>query len=112
MDQIFDLSPSIRYAAINSSAGLVTRQRETAANTSDAETDKYEELLVNPTLLHLAKQRGNIDCGGASFLVVGYGNFNQLVIDLPDGHISVCFEKDANPLDYVDRLRDAALTIN
>ena len=111
MDQIFDLSPSIRYAAINSSGRLITRQRENAANASEAESDKYEELLVNPTLLHLAKQRGNIDCGGATFLVVGYGNFDQLVVDLPDGHVSVCFEKAANPIEYVDRVREAALTI-
>jgi hypothetical protein len=48
------------------------------------------------------KQRGNIDCGGARFLVVRYGNFYQLVIDLPGGHVSVCFELTANPLKDAD----------
>jgi hypothetical protein len=68
------------------------------------ESDKYEELIVNPVLLTLVKQRGNVDCGGARFLVVRYGNFYQLVIDIPGGHVSVCFELTANPLKYADEI--------
>ena len=41
---------------------------------------RYEELLVNPTLLELTRQRGNIDCGGLEYLVIRYGNFFQLVL--------------------------------
>ena len=41
---------------------------------SGLESDRYEELLVNPTLLTLATQRGNIDCGGLKYLIVRYGN--------------------------------------
>ncbi|HEX6048536.1 MAG TPA: hypothetical protein VFZ21_04685 [Gemmatimonadaceae bacterium] len=32
--------------------------------------DRYEELIVNPTLITLTKQRGDIDCGGLEFLVI------------------------------------------
>jgi hypothetical protein len=62
---------------------LFPRMRERASDAAQAESDKYEELIVNPALLTLVQQRGNIDCGGARFLVVRYGNFYQLVIDLP-----------------------------
>jgi len=73
---------------------------------SSQESDKYEELLVNPTLLTLVRQRGNIDCGGARFVLVRYGNFYQLVIDLPDGHASICFELGSNPLEFADTIRE------
>ena len=36
-----------------------------------ASPDRYEELLVNPTLLTLAGQRGDIDYGGLRCLVLG-----------------------------------------
>ena len=99
--RIFSLSPDIRYVAIYRNGELFRQQRDDI-DASDSESDRYEELLVNPTLLTLVGQRGDIDCGGAQFVVVGYGNFLQLVIALQDGHVSICFEKTANPLSYVD----------
>jgi hypothetical protein len=59
----------------------------------------------NPSLLTLVRQRGNLDCGGADFVLVRYGNFYQLIIPLQDGHVSVCFEPDANPLTYTEAIR-------
>lgn len=105
MEQVFALSPAVRYVALYRNGELASRQRDGAGGASSSESDRYEELLVNPTLLTLVKQRGNIDCGGAHFVVVRYGNFYQLVIDLPDGHVSVCFELGSNPLDYADEIR-------
>ena len=103
--QIYALSPDIRYVALYRNGDLETSQRGEITEASDAGSDKYEELLVNPTLLKLAQQRGNIDCGGASFVVVGYGNFLQLVVALTDGHASICFEKGTNPIEYVDAVK-------
>jgi hypothetical protein len=105
IDRVFAVSPDIRYVAIYRSGKLNSRQRGDVEGASASESDKYEELLVNPTLLKLITQRGNIDCGGAMFLVIRYGNFYQLVIDLPDGHLSVCFELSANPILFADQLR-------
>ena len=105
--RIYELSPDIRYVALYRNGNLVTSQRDGVTGASEAGSDKYEELLVNPTLLTLAQQRGNIDCGGAGFVVVGYGNFLQLVIALEDGHASICFEKGTNPINYVDAVRKA-----
>ena len=104
LDNIFTVSPHIRYVALYRSGQLTKKQREGWDKASAAESDRYEELIVNPTLLTLVRQRGNIDCGGARFIVVGYGNFLQLVIDLPDGHVSVCFQLGSNPIEYVDEI--------
>jgi hypothetical protein len=111
IDQIFRVCEAIRYVALYRKGKLISRQRPDLANASVAESDRYEELFVNPALLTLAHQRGNLDCGGARFVLVGYGNFHQLVIDLPDGHVSICWELGSAPLDYVDAIRKIALEI-
>jgi hypothetical protein len=106
LDQVFEVSKFVRYAALYRRDNLVSRQRAEIAGASSNESDRYEELFINPTLLTLVRQRGNVDCGGAQFVVVRYGNFYQLVISLTDGHVSVCFELLANPLEYAERIRD------
>jgi len=82
------------------------RQREDLASASAEESDRYEELLVNPTLLKLARQRSEIDCGGLRFLIVGYGNFHQLLVPLATGHVSIAFELDADPLEHLSAVGD------
>lgn len=105
LDRIFSMSSAVRYAAIYRNGELTSRQHDNVGGASSSESDKYEELFVNPALLTLIRQRGNLDCGGAHSLVVRYGNFYQLVVDLPGGHVSVCFELGSNPLDYADAVR-------
>lgn len=106
---ILALSPAIRYAAVSINDERAMRQRDDLAGASGSESDKYEELLVNPALLTLARARGDIDCGGLSFLVVGYGNFQQLVLPIEGGHASVCFPHDSDPRDYVDAIVAACM---
>lgn len=53
-NELFALSGNIRYIAINDNDGLSMKQRTNIENASSNESDKYEELLVNPTLLKLA----------------------------------------------------------
>jgi hypothetical protein len=105
IDKIFAITPAIRYVALYQQGNLTSRQRSALSGVSASESDRYEELFINPALLTLARQRGNLDCGGAKFVLVGYGNFYQLVLDLPDGHASVCFELASNPLSYADTIR-------
>ena len=105
--EIFSLSADIRYVAVYREGRLEMKSKETAANTSGTESDRYEELLVNPTLIMLASQRGNIDCGGLDYLIVRYGNFFQFVLPTGWGHVSVCIEKTADPVsigEHVKRL--------
>jgi hypothetical protein len=106
--RIFALHSDIRYVAVYRRGRLQSAQRPGLAQASASESDKYEELIVNPTLLTLTRQRGEIDCGGLEFVVIRYGSFYECVLPLPDGHLSVGLEPHADPLELVPRLRAAA----
>ena len=99
IDSILNLSDSIRYVAIYRDGQLESKSKSGMAGESSSESDRYEELLVNPTLLTLASQRGNLDCGGLDYLIVRYGNFFQFVLPKSWGHVSVCIEAGADPVD-------------
>ena len=96
IDDLFTSFLDIRYVAIYTDNELVYKQKQQTLDSSSSDTDKYEELLVNPTLLTTARQRGNIDCGGLRFLIVGYGNFYQLIKEINGGHISICLDKSVD----------------
>ena len=91
---IFGLGRHVRYVAIGEGQDISTAERDALSGASDSGSDFYEELLVNPALITLASQRGELDCGGLRHVIVGYGNFNQIVIPLETGHLSVCVERD------------------
>jgi hypothetical protein len=55
-------------------------------------------LLVNPTVLTLTRQRGDINCGGLAYVVVRYDTFFQFVAPIECGHVSVAFEPEADPI--------------
>ena len=105
---LFGISPDIRYVALYRHGELHLAERPGVADASSAESDRYEELLVNPTLVTLSRQRGNIDCGGLEFLLIRYGNFFQLVHPVDDGHLSVAIEPAADPLALLGHIRAAA----
>jgi hypothetical protein len=96
LDRILALGPHVRYAAVVRGSEIVTRQREELAGGSAPESDFYEELLVNPTILGMAGRRGDLDCGGLRFVVVSYGLFQQVVVPTEAGHLSVAVELDAD----------------
>ena len=98
IDKIFAISDDVRYVAIYKDGKLETKSKGDTQGASSSESDRYEELLVNPTLLKAASQRGNIDCGGLDYLLVRYGNFFQFVLPVSWGHVSVCIEKSAVPI--------------
>src|SRR5512143_1327643 len=97
IDGILALSKAVRYVAIYRNGELASATRPDLANASSSESDKYEELLVNPTVLTLVRQRGNIDCGGLDYVVIRYGNFFDLVAPLERGHVSVGLEPLSDP---------------
>jgi hypothetical protein len=98
IESIFNLSDSIRYVAVYKQGQLESRSKSNRPGASSSESDRYEEVLVNPTLLTLASQRGNIDCGGLEYLIVRYGNFFQFILPESWGHVSVCIEQNADPI--------------
>jgi hypothetical protein len=103
-DDVFAISPDIRYVAVAYGQQVRMRARPGLHDASSSDSDLYEELLVNPTLLTLATQRGNIDCGGLRYLIIGYGHFHQLVLPRPAGHVSIAFELGANPADHLEAI--------
>jgi hypothetical protein len=108
LDRVFRLSAGIRYVALYYKGRLTSAVRPLPA----AESDTYEELLVNPALLTLARQRGDIDCGGLDFLVIRYGSFYQLVWPLSAGHLSVGIEPGQDPLPIVPGVRAVAAELD
>jgi hypothetical protein len=102
---VFAVSPAIRYVALYQGGELQSQQRSGIAGASAGESDKYEELIVNPTLVTLIRQRGNIDCGGLDFVVIRYGSFFEYVQPLRDGHLSVGMEPGADVLGLVAAIR-------
>ena len=78
INDIFSLSNDVRYVAIYREGHLEIKSKEGTLGASSSDSDRYEELLVNPTLITLATQRGNIDCGGLDYLIIRYGNFFSL----------------------------------
>lgn len=106
VDDLLQHFAEVRYVALLQQKQLYAQQKNGINNSSASESDKYEELFVNPTLLTLTTQRGNLDCGGLNWLMVRYGNFYQLILPLPEGHLSVCLALHSNlekiPKDILD----------
>ena len=92
LEEILELDGRIRYVAFGERQRVGIRERAGLSNASATASDRFEELLVNPALVTLARQRGEIDCGGLRHIVVAYGNFVQLVIPTVAGHVSIALE--------------------
>jgi hypothetical protein len=105
IDKLFSVDAVIRYVAFYVDGNLTSRERLGIANTSASESDKYEELIVNPTLLKLVQQRGNIDCGGAKYVLIRYGNFFEYVQPVTGGHISVGIEAGGHLMKAVSAIQ-------
>jgi len=101
-----DFSDAIRYVAVYLDGKLESASKTETESASSSESDMYEELLVNPAILTLARQRGNIDCGGTEYILIRYGNFFQFVLPLSNGHVSVCIEPDAYSISLVAQIRE------
>ncbi len=106
INDLFRFSDSIRYIALYSEGKLISSSRPGLSNESSSESDRYEELIVNPTLLTLVTQRGNIDCGGTHYVLIRYGNFFEFVKAVPSGHISIGLQLSANPLEIIPGMEE------
>jgi PPOX class probable F420-dependent enzyme len=109
VSRIARLGSDIRYVAVARHDQLLIRARDDLAGDSSAQSDRYAEILVNPAILMLLNQRGNIDCGGLDYILIRYGAFSQVVLPIIGGHLSVAIEPHADPLALVPKLRQATL---
>lgn len=56
IEALFAISNNVRYVAVYDNHDLVMKQRDALGNASSTESDRYEELLVNPTLISLHRR--------------------------------------------------------
>lgn len=87
------LDSKVRYVAVNQRGTIEEMlQAEDHPSFNPSETDRLEELIVNPVALELFARRGNLDLGGLRFLVVRYGLQFQLILPWREGHVSIGIE--------------------
>ena len=79
----------VGYVALGRGQEVLMRQHPDVVTATSPESNFYEELLVNPTLLTLAGQRGDLDCGGLGYIAIGYGGFIEMIMRMRDGHVSL-----------------------
>ena len=104
IDDLFALSPAVRYVATVRDGRLESRQRPGLTNASSSESDRYEELIVNPALLTIVRLRGEIDCGGARWIMIRYGSFLQFVRPVLGGHVSIGWSASEDPLRWMSEI--------
>jgi hypothetical protein len=101
--QIFELDASIRYIAVNQ-GGEIVEMEQRIATFNPVETDKMEELIVNPTVLNITKRRGDLDLEGVNFVLIKYGLQYQAIFNYRDGHVSVGIELVSNAISIVNNI--------
>ena len=107
-ETLFGVDPRVRYVAVNLDGKIVEMEqspRWPSANPSD--TDRMEELLVNPTVIDLVRRRGELDLGGVSYVLIRYGALFQLVTPYRGGHVSVGIEPGPDVLEVAERCVEA-----
>ena len=102
--EIFKLG-GIGYVGLCCGQEVLLREAPGLVSRTTAETNFYEELLVNPTLLKLASQRADLDCGGLNYIAVGYGDFVQLIMLTKDGHISMGISRKTHAGELAARVK-------
>lgn len=112
INSLFQVSKGIRYIAIYTDGKLISSSGTDLTNASSSESDKYEELIVNPTLIKLLTQRGNIDCGGLKYALIRYGHFFVYIKPLVNGHINVGINLDEDPLQLIPTIDDVMSKYN
>jgi hypothetical protein len=100
---IFSLDPGIRYVAANQAGTIVEmEQRADWPSFNPPETDRMEELFVNPLVLEATRRRGEIDLDGLEYVIIRYGKQYQALFAFGTGHVSVGVEHAAD-IDAVAR---------
>jgi hypothetical protein len=109
---LFALDPRIRYVAVNLGGRVVEMaQSPDWPSTNPSDTDRMEELIVNPAVLDLVRRRGEIDLGGARYVLIRYGVLFQLVLPYRGGHVSVGIEPGPGILEIAERCEEAVRSI-
>jgi hypothetical protein len=90
-EEVMKLSDDIRYVALYRDDKLQSVSRPDRVSPGAWDADKHEEIVVNPTVITLLRQRGRIRSESIQAIIVEYGTFTQFVQPVREGHISVSF---------------------
>ncbi len=103
--QLFELEPKIRYVALNQNDKIVEMEQSPQHPTYNPhESDRIEELIVNPIVLEITRRRGNIDMNGIRYVIIRYGTQYQLLMSYKDGHISIGVESEDDPIEIAGKV--------
>lgn len=107
-ERLFRLEPRIRYVALNQKGQIQeVQQSPQHPSTNSPESDRIEELIVNPIVLEIAARRGNIDMGGVRYVVIRYGTQYQLLFPYRDGHLSIGVNPEDDPIEIARKVAAA-----
>jgi hypothetical protein len=107
-ERLFRLDPKIRYVALNQNGQIQEmRQSPRHPSTNPPESDRIEELIVNPIVLEIAARRGNIDMDGIRYVVIRYGTQYQLLLPYQDGHLSIGVNMEDDPIEIARKVAGA-----
>jgi hypothetical protein len=102
---LFPLDPAIRYVAVQRAGAIAEMQQSPDRPTfNPPETDRMEELIVNPIVLEALRRRGNLDLDGVRHVTIRYGKQYQVVLPIEDGHVSVGVELGADVEQIAERI--------
>ena len=108
--QLFRMEPKIRYVSVNQNGRIVEmEQNPSHPSYNSLETDRMEELIVNPIVLELASRRGSIDMNGVAYVIIRYGTQYQLLMPHREGHISIGIELQDDPVEIASKIAAAFL---
>jgi hypothetical protein len=106
--RLFRLEPKIRYVAVNQKGRILEMEQSGSHPSYNApETDRMEELIVNPTVLEITSRRGNIDMDGIRYVVIRYGTQFQLIMPYREGHLSIGVELADDPVEIASKVAAA-----
>jgi hypothetical protein len=98
-ERLFCLDPRIRYVALNQKGEIKEMQQSPQhPSCNPAESDRIEELIVNPIVLEITARRGNLDMDGIRYVVIRYGTQYQLLLPYLDGHLSIGVNLEDDPI--------------
>jgi hypothetical protein len=107
-ERLFRLEPRIRYVALNQKGQIQeVQQSPQHPGTNSPESDRIEELIVNPIVLEIAARRGDIDMGGVRYVVIRYGTQYQLLFPYRDGHLSIGVNPEDDPIEIARKVAAA-----
>jgi hypothetical protein len=95
--------PKIRYVAVNQN-GVITEMEQFHTTFNPSDTDRMEELVVNPVILEAASRRGNLDLDGVRYVLIRYGLQYQVIIPYRQGHVSIGINLGDDPTEIAEKI--------